>query len=341
MSNTDVVTGIRSKPRGRPRKEPQQEIVPTTEQPPAVLTDTAQIIRAITQLSQDPQLNIQNMQYLLDTRRALMLEQAEQGYNEAMARAQAKMRPISKDCENPQTRSKYASYVALDRDMRPIYSEEGFALTFDTAVAPNPSDILIVLDVTHGRFKRRYSIPMPCDGKGPKGNDVMTRTHAVGSAVTYGRRYLLGMAFNIVIGQDDDGNRAGQRYQQPAATYRPPRDDYVPAPPAPNDDERASHTRQAIANATAAARQRLKGQTEGEPQSQAQAQLAASLAPINARQLTALRRAMFAANVTEAAVCQAFEVEKIEDLSVVQHTQAIDRCNEKQRKMGVRANANK
>jgi hypothetical protein len=41
---------------------------------------------------------------------------------------------------------------------------------------------------------------------GSKGNDVMTKTHAVGAAVTYGRRYLLTMIFNIAIGDDTDGN---------------------------------------------------------------------------------------------------------------------------------------
>ena len=50
---------------------------------------------------------------------------------------------------------------------------------------------------------------MPADGKGAKGGDVMTKTHAAGAAVTYGRRYLLGMIFNITtITKDDDGNSA-------------------------------------------------------------------------------------------------------------------------------------
>jgi ERF superfamily len=49
---------------------------------------------------------------------------------------------------------------------------------------------------------------MPADGKGAKGGDVMTKTHAAGSAFTYGQRYLLKMIFNIAIGDDDDGNRA-------------------------------------------------------------------------------------------------------------------------------------
>jgi len=50
---------------------------------------------------------------------------------------------------------------------------------------------------------------MPADGKGAKGGDVMTKTHAAGSAMSYGMRYLLKMIFNVAIGEnDDDGNGA-------------------------------------------------------------------------------------------------------------------------------------
>jgi hypothetical protein len=49
---------------------------------------------------------------------------------------------------------------------------------------------------------------MPSDGKGAKGGDVMTKTHATGAAESYGMRYLLKMIFNIAIGEEDnDGNK--------------------------------------------------------------------------------------------------------------------------------------
>ena len=52
---------------------------------------------------------------------------------------------------------------------------------------------------------------MPCDGKGAKGGDVMTKTHAVGSALSYGKRYAFGLAFNVqTTERDDDGNAAGR-----------------------------------------------------------------------------------------------------------------------------------
>jgi hypothetical protein len=53
---------------------------------------------------------------------------------------------------------------------------------------------------------------MPADGKGAKGGDVMTKTHATGAAMSYGMRYLLKMIFNVAIGEDDkDGNAPEQR----------------------------------------------------------------------------------------------------------------------------------
>jgi hypothetical protein len=132
-------------------------------------------------------------------------------FNEAMHRAQQKMRPISADATNPQTKSKYASYSKLDKALRPIYSAEGFALSFNTADSPLPDHIRVTCEVTRGGYSKPYQIDMPADGKGAKGGDVMTKTHATGSATSYGMRYLLKMIFNVAVGEDDnDGNGAGR-----------------------------------------------------------------------------------------------------------------------------------
>ncbi|MCC6887242.1 MAG: ERF family protein [Hyphomicrobiales bacterium] len=96
--------------------------------------------------------------------------------------------------------------------MRPIYTKHGFNLSYNTDLAKQKNHISVICRVGHrcGAF-RIYEIEMPADGKGAKGGDAMTKTHATGSAVTYGKRYLLGMIFNIAIGEpDDDGNAAVQ-----------------------------------------------------------------------------------------------------------------------------------
>ena len=111
----------------------------------------------------------------------------------ALVRAQQDMEPIRRDLPNASTRSKYASLAAIDDAIRPHYSKHGLAATFDT----RPSSkgelwITVVGDLVHvAGGVRPYNVDMLADGAGPKGAAVMTRVHAIGSAITYGKRQLL------------------------------------------------------------------------------------------------------------------------------------------------------
>lgn len=133
---------------------------------------------------------------------------AEVQFNHAMNLAQAELGRIAPDLANPQTHSKYASYAAIDRALRPIYAKHGFSLSFDTGDAPHADMVRAVCYVSHrAGHTRTYHVDMPADGKGAKGGDVMTKTHATGAAMSYGMRYLLKYIFNVAIGEEDaDGN---------------------------------------------------------------------------------------------------------------------------------------
>jgi ERF superfamily len=134
---------------------------------------------------------------------------SEIAFNEAMCRVQSTIRRVAPDLDNNQTHSKYASYAALDKAVRPVYSAEGISLSFDTDDCPIPEHVRCVCYVSLGAYTRKYKVDMPADGKGAKGGDVMTKTHAAGSAMSYGMRYLLKGIFNIAIGtEDNDGNGA-------------------------------------------------------------------------------------------------------------------------------------
>lgn len=138
-----------------------------------------------------------------------MNRDAEGQFIEAMNKAQADLGRVAPDLTNPQTHSKYASYAALDRVIRPIYTRHGFSLSFDCSDSPVPDTVRVLCYVSHrGGHTRTYSSPpMPADGKGAKGGDVMTKTHATAAAMSYGMRYLLKNIFNVAIGEDDsDGN---------------------------------------------------------------------------------------------------------------------------------------
>lgn len=138
----------------------------------------------------------------------LEADEAKKAFNIAMAEAQAEMQPVATNADNNQTRSKYATYDQLDRALRPIYTKHGFGLSFDEADSPKPDCIRIVCEVTHrAGHTKTYHRDMPADGKGAKGGDVMTKTHAAGAAASYGMRYILRGIFNVAVGEgDNDGN---------------------------------------------------------------------------------------------------------------------------------------
>ena len=196
------------------------------DQTPAALPATTVADPALAMIERaclDPAFDVNKLQALMDMREREMRRVAEQEFNRAMSLAQAEMRPVSADATNPSTTSRYASYAALDKALRPLYTGHGFGLSFDTVDGAPADYIRVVCYVTHAAgFSRTYRADMPADGKGPKGGDVMTKTHATGSAMSYGMRYLLKMIFNVAVGEDDDdGNLAGGSVASEPSTPRP------------------------------------------------------------------------------------------------------------------------
>lgn len=140
----------------------------------------------------------------------LEADAAEKAFNEAMAAAQKEMGVVATNMQNTQTRSRYADYAQLDKALRPIYTKHGFALSFNDGDGAPEGWVRIVCHVTNSGHTRTYHKDMPADGKGARGNDVMTKTHAVGAAQSYAMRYLLRMIFNVAVGEGDtDGNAPG------------------------------------------------------------------------------------------------------------------------------------
>lgn len=168
------------------------------------------MLSLIARAAQDPNIDIDKMERLMVMKREMDAEQAKQAFNRAMKSAQEEMRTIGTNKFNGQTKSHYTTMEKLDGAIRPIYTKYGFSLSYDTGEAQREGEIRLLCTVAHtDGHEKVFKIDMPADGKGAKGGDVMTKTHAVGSASTYGRRYLLKMIFNIQEGEkDDDGNGA-------------------------------------------------------------------------------------------------------------------------------------
>ena len=183
--------------------------------PTPATSEASSIVSIIERAASDPRVDVDKLMRLMEMRDAVMAKEAEKVFNVAMKDAQSEMRPIGADAPNSQTKSKYATYAKLDSVLRPIYTRHGFSLSFDEADSPKPEHIRVLCYVSHeGGHTRTYRKDMPADGKGAKGGDVMTKTHATGAAASYGARYLIKGIFNIAVGEED---RDGNAVEEPAS----------------------------------------------------------------------------------------------------------------------------
>jgi hypothetical protein len=177
--------------------------------------EPSNFLSAIERLSANPQVDVAKIQQILEMQEHILDRNAKQAFNAAMVRAQRNMPVVRKNMKNTQTGSKYAGYDSIVKICQPVYTKEGFSVTFyqgsGTVDHPLSEGInRICADVMHeeGHTKTVYA-DIPVETTGIKGAAMMTKTHATGSAFSYGRSYLMRLIFNIPTGDDDDGNAAG------------------------------------------------------------------------------------------------------------------------------------
>lgn len=126
---------------------------------------------------------------------------AELDFTSALALCQQEISTVVND--TPGQHKKYASYRALDKEIRPVYLRNGLSVSFGSSDCSIPDHILVTCHVSRGLHTRLYQLPMDASGKGPKGDGALSKPHAILAAAEYGRRCLLKMIFNIVTGDEE------------------------------------------------------------------------------------------------------------------------------------------
>jgi len=185
------------------QEKPKAEIVKREDQSPA----------EIIALAIDKGVDLERVEKLLALQEVYDKNEGKKKYNIAMAEVHKKMPAVQKTEKNNQTSSMYAGLSDVINVAKPIYSGEGFSVCFYEGDTQRENHIRLCMDFTHSAgHKETYHYDMPLDGKGIKGNVNMTPIHGKSSSVSYGRRYLLCMGFNIATG-DDDGNVAGEQIE--------------------------------------------------------------------------------------------------------------------------------
>ena len=167
----------------------------------------------IERAARDPEFDVQKFGELLRMQRDVENDQARKSFNRAMASAQAEMLPVVRDAKNSHLNNRYAKLETIDAAIRPIYTRWGFSVRYGSAPSPHEGWLRITCTVAHddGYFEENY-LDAPVSLTGSQGGRMaVTPVQAIGSTVTYLRRYLLGMVWNTVLADDDDDGEATRR----------------------------------------------------------------------------------------------------------------------------------
>jgi len=137
----------------------------------------------------------------------------------ALATAQGQMGRAYKTATNPAFRTKYSDLASILEAVLPSYNAAGIAISQHPVLDGDLVHCTTMLLHESGQWMRSVCT-MPVSGK--------KDAHAVGSAISYVRRYTLASICGV-IQADDDGNAATQQQQHEA-----PRPKFAAAPaPAP------------------------------------------------------------------------------------------------------------
>jgi len=160
------------------------------------------MVSFIERAAADSNVDIDKLQKLIELKNSEEARTAKSQYNSAMAACQSEMPEIQ---ENGAAHNniKYAKYEDIVKAVKPLLAKHGFSFSAKT----NFDEKFLVAQgiVSHaGGHSEETSIRLPFDNSGSK-----NAVQAIGSSISYAKRYLFCMLFNITTGgEDDDGNTA-------------------------------------------------------------------------------------------------------------------------------------
>lgn len=194
----------------------EQQIATRNETMPAVSSETTAILSMIERVVLNPEADMDKLDKMLDMQERILNRNAKQAFTADLAAMQAELPLVGKAGEG-HNKAKYAKLEDINEAIRPTLQKYGFAVTFRTKQSDKSLTVTAILSHRMGHSEDTDLI-LPLDTSGSK-----NAVQAVGSTISYGKRYSLCLLLNISTGDDTDGNIP--QAQQPKA---PPQREKLP-----------------------------------------------------------------------------------------------------------------
>lgn len=150
------------------------------------------------------EIDVEKLRQIIELQEHILDRNAESAFNAAFARMQPEIPTIRERARTDKTT--YAPLEDIVETVRPILSKHGFTLSFQTEW-PDKKTVKVTGILTHLEGHARKSEFLSDADTGPGRNAIQ----ALGSAVTYGKRYTAKDLLCIVTrDEDDDARRWGR-----------------------------------------------------------------------------------------------------------------------------------
>ncbi|WP_298800054.1 ERF family protein [uncultured Devosia sp.] len=165
----------------------------------------------------DPRVDADKVAKLVDMARTVRADDAKAAYIKAMIRMKPELpiierkgriiiheKGMAKTDANIIQATPYARWEDIDEAITPILNKHGFTLTHRTGFLPD-GKVTVTAIVSHKLgHSEESTMAMPLDTSGSKNN-----VQAVGSSISYGKRYTASALLNLRTKDEDDDGKAG------------------------------------------------------------------------------------------------------------------------------------
>lgn len=165
------------------------------------------VLQAVIAAASDPAVDVAKMRELLNLQKELLAMRAEAEFTRSLMQLPAIHVPKNGRIDLGGKGSiPFAKWEDMAKIIEPLLETGGFRLMFDSQVRPGEGGGLVVTGTLLHRdgHSRSASMPLALDA-GPGRNNLQ----AMGSSLSYGKRYTTEMLLNIVREADDDDGKSG------------------------------------------------------------------------------------------------------------------------------------
>lgn len=200
-----------------PNQNEQTELIPAEsegELMPTNRSEAGALLEVIARAATDESVDVDKMERLLAMQEKVLADESRRQYFEALRGFQADCPQLTRGSVIPGKRTatigRYCKFEDMMKIVRPVMNRYGFGEQFDTKQNEAGQITAVVCTLSHtGGHSEQSTFPVTPDQSGAK-----NAIQAIGSALSYGKRYALGSALGLVFtNEDSDGQTRAERLE--------------------------------------------------------------------------------------------------------------------------------